>query len=112
MHLGILEFTVAGLKRTQGSMFEHKWYIGCDNQIISNELAAKKIDEYLKVLNDDYRVERLDAIKEISVEILPPEIFYNWMRSQGKEGSQNKFPRVLRGEKYNLWVEFLSQQKR
>mgnify|MGYP000846043495 CR=1 FL=1 len=107
MHIGIREFTVAGLKRAHGSMFEHRWYIGCD-QPISNELAAQKIDYYLKELNDDYRVERMEAIKEITCQVLPPSAFYDWMKIQGKEGSQNKFPRVMRGEKYNSWIEFLS----
>lgn len=111
MNLGIREFTVAGIKRAQGSMFEHKWYIGCDRPI-SNELAAEKIDNFLKTLNDDYRVERLEAIKAVTAEVLPPALFYDWMREQGKEGSQNKFPRVLRGDKYNSWIDFLSQKNR
>jgi len=110
MNLGIREFTVAGVKRQSGSMFEHKWFIGSDRPI-SNELAAEKIDNYLKELNDDYRVERLEAIKEVSCEVLSPSVFYDWMRENGKEGSQNKFPRVLRGEKLNSWLEFLSKNK-
>ncbi len=107
MHLDIREFTVAGVKRESGSMFEHKWYIGCNNPI-SNTIAAQKIDNYLKELNDDYRVERLEAIKEISCEIMAPNVFYDWMRLNGKEGSQNKFPRVLKGEKYTSWLNYLS----
>ncbi len=107
MQLDIREFTVAGVKREAGSMFEHKWYIGCNNPI-SNELAAEKIDNYLKEMNDDYRVERLEAIKEISCEVLSPNVFYDWMRVNGKEGSQNKFPRVLKGEKYQSWLTYLS----
>lgn len=110
MNLGVREFTVAGVKRQSGSMFEHKWYIGCDRPI-ENELAAEKIDNYLKELNDDYRVERLEAIKEVSCEVLSPSLFYDWMRENGKEGSQNKFPRVLRGEKLNSWLEFISKNR-
>jgi hypothetical protein len=30
------------------------------------------------------------------------------MRTQGKEGGQNKFPRVLKGAKATSWLEFLS----
>jgi len=106
LHIGIREFTVAGVKRENGSMFEHRWYIGCDHPI-SNQVAAQKIDGYLKELNDDYRVERLEAIKNITCQVLPPSAFYDWLTLQGKEGSQNKFPRVLRGEKYHSWSQFL-----
>ncbi len=107
--IGIREFTVAGYKRTEGSMFAHKWFIGSEKQI-DNALAAEKIDSYLKILNDDYRVERLEAIKEVTAEVLPVEYFYEWMKQEGKEGSQNKFPRVIRGEKFISWQEFLKKK--
>jgi hypothetical protein len=32
------------------------------------------------------------------------------MKNQGKEGGQNKFPRVLKGEKAGDWVKFLSEK--
>jgi hypothetical protein len=44
------------------------------------------------VLNDDYRVERSAALKDVEVTVLPTEVFYQWMRKKGKEGGQNKFP--------------------
>ncbi|NVO01452.1 MAG: GH3 auxin-responsive promoter family protein [Bacteroidetes bacterium] len=104
--LEIREFTVAGIKHE--SMFAHKWYLGIDSHFDS-ELAKNKIDEYLKILNDDYRVERIAAIKEVKVEILPTKIFYDWMKEKGKEGGQNKFPRVLKNEQAALWDEFVCE---
>jgi hypothetical protein len=104
LNVEIKEFTVAGIKH--GSMFAHKWYIGSDNKI-DESIAKIKIDENLKKLNDDYRVERIAAIKDVFVEILPTEVFYNWMKKQGKEGGQNKFPRVLKNEKLSNWDEYL-----
>ncbi len=53
LNIEIREFTVAGIKH--GSMFAHKWFIGTDNQVNPAGLR-KRIDENLKVLNDDYRV--------------------------------------------------------
>jgi hypothetical protein len=102
----IREFAVAGIKH--GSLFGHKWYLGMDRDFDS-ELAARKIDSYLKLLNDDYRVERLEAIRGVHAEILPLNVFYDWLRDQGKEGGQHKFPRVLKNEKYTQWEEFLSK---
>ena len=101
---GILEYTVIGIK--SNGMFGHKWYIGCEKPI-DPKVAAEKIDNYLKELNDDYKTERLEAIREVSVEVLPLQVFYDYMRMQGKEGAQNKFPRVLRGQKAEEWLGYL-----
>ena len=108
-NIEVREFSVAGIK--YDSMFAHKWYIGTDNQIDAN-LVKTKIDEYLKILNDDYRVERIAAIKEIFAEIVPTEVFYSWMKQKGKEGAQNKFPRVLKNEKLTDWENFLTEYKK
>lgn len=104
MDVEIREFTVAGIQH--GSMFAHSWYLACDSKI-DPAVARDKIDEYLKMLNDDYRVERIAAIKEVFVEVLPTCVFYDWMRSRGKEGAQNKFPRVLKNKQHNEWLEYI-----
>lgn len=108
LNIEIREFTVAGFRH--GSMFAHKWYLGTDDNIDS-KLAAEKIDEYLKVLNDDYRVERFAAITDVFLETLSPNVFANWMKIKGKEGGANKFPRVLKGEKYEQWEKYLLDYK-
>jgi len=96
----INEYTVMGIRF--GSLFAHKWYLGT-NDVIDPKLASQKIDEYLKILNDDYRVERLEAIQDVSVEILPLQVFYDWMRTLGKEGGAHKFPRVLKKDQIKKW---------
>ncbi|HPT14208.1 MAG TPA: GH3 auxin-responsive promoter family protein [Bacteroidales bacterium] len=108
LNITVREFTVAGIKH--GSMFAHKWYLGT-NDIIDQAAAAKKIDEFLKILNDDYRTERLHAVRDVIVETLSPEVFLNWMRLQGKEGGQHKFPRVMKNAKYEQWEEYLQSVK-
>ena len=76
-------------------------------------MAIKKIDEYLCKLNDDYAVERTEAIKELFVDVLPTEIFYKFMEEKiGKWGGATKFPRVLKGQRYEMWVEYLRSQKK
>ena len=107
-NIEIREFTVAGFRH--GSMFAHKWYLGTEDKI-DPKVAAEKIDGYLKVLNDDYRVERIAAVTDVFLEILPQKAFSNWMKAQGKEGGANKFPRVLKGEKYLQWEEYLKDFK-
>jgi hypothetical protein len=105
-NIKINEFTLTGIR--SGSLFAHKWYLGT-NDDISPELAAQKLDEYLQVLNDDYRVERIEAIREVQAEIIPLQLFYDWMKSRGKEGGAHKFPRVLKNEQLAQWEEHLKQ---
>ncbi len=108
-NIEIREFTVAAIR--YDSLFAHKWYLGTDDKIDS-EVARFKIDEYLKILNDDYRVERIAAIKEVFVEILPTEAFSNWMKIHGKEGGANKFPRVIKDKQLSDWEEYIKQYRR
>jgi len=105
--ISIPEFAVAG--EPHGSLFAHRWYIATDDHADASHLASL-IDEELKVLNDDYKVERLAALKDVFVEIYPVQTFLDWMGAQGKMGGQNKFPRVLTGGKLESWLSFLSEK--
>lgn len=103
-NLNIKEFTVIGLPH--GNLFKHHWFVGTDDEV-DKEKLIKEIDEKLKTLNDDYIVERQHALKEVGCTVLSSKYFYEWLRLQGKEGGQNKFPRVLKKEKMTQWLEFL-----
>ena len=87
--------------------FAHHRYLACDSEI-DKELAIKKIDEHLKVLNDDYRVEREEALSHLYIDILPTHVFYDFMEKTAKIGGATKFPRVLKGKRYKDWQEFIS----
>lgn len=104
LNINVKEFTVAGIK--YGTMFAHKWFLGTDDDI-SPDIARDMIDNNLKTLNDDYRVERIEAIKDVIVVVLPTKVFYQWMRDHGKEGAQNKFPRVLKAKLLEEWETYI-----
>ena len=108
LNIEVKEFTVMAF-RYKG-MFAHRWYIGTESNL-DPKLAADKIDGYLKNLNDDYRVERLEAIRDVFVEVLPPSAFLEYMEMKGKVGSANKFPRVLKNQRITEWEEFLKSKK-
>jgi hypothetical protein len=107
LDISIKEFSVAGIP--SGSLFAHKWYLGTDKPA-DPKILKEKIDEHLKDLNDDYRVERIAALKDVIVEVLPISYFYEWMEQKGKMGAQNKFPRVLKNTHLAEWEEFLKQK--
>lgn len=101
----INEYTVKG--HTENGKHSHHWYIACDKPDLNPIEVAKKLDEFLVEVNDDYATERKHALNEIHVNILPLDTFIGWMQEQGKFGSQNKFPRVLSDNKYKEWLGYL-----
>jgi hypothetical protein len=103
--LTVPEFTVAGFPHD--GLFAHRWYIGCDDGCANAVDIRKVLDDTLCEINDDYAVERTSALKEIFVEVLPSNVFYDYMRHIGKEGAMNKFPRVLKGDALTRWEQYL-----
>ncbi|MEX2566685.1 MAG: GH3 auxin-responsive promoter family protein, partial [Cyclobacteriaceae bacterium] len=104
LSISIREFTVIG--EPFGSLFAHHWYIGTEDQVDEAQLKHR-IDENLKAVNDDYITERNHALKQINLTLLSANTFYDWMKKEGKEGGQHKFPRVLKGKMADDWVRFL-----
>ena len=105
--LEIPEFTVYGSRHE--NLFAHKWFLGTDRQDVDTEAIKNKLDTSLAELNDDYRTERKAALKDVIVTLLPTRVFYDFMRMQGKEGGQHKFPKVLSGLSVE-WEKFLESK--
>lgn len=106
LNIRINEFTVSGIPF--GTMFAHKWYVGTDDSCDPYRVR-QLIDDKLKILNDDYRVERGSALQEIFVEIVSPQVFLQWMEANNKVGAQNKFPRVMKNHQFSEWEEFVKK---
>jgi hypothetical protein len=108
MNISIPEYTVVGFP--YGNYFAHKWYVATDDQP-DTERLRKRIDENLRMLNDDYATERDSALKEVQLEVLPENKFLKFMELKGKLGSQHKFPRVMKGKMLEDWNRFLETGK-
>lgn len=104
----IKEFTVAGIPYQ--SLFAHHWIVGTDKPI-EPPLLKEKLDEKLKMLNDDYATERTSALKEVLVDVVPVQLFYQFLKKKGKEGGQHKFPRVVKSQMYEELKQFLKEEK-
>ena len=107
-NISIPEYTIVGFPYQ--TLFAHKWYVAC-NDHTDADLLRKRIDENLRMLNDDYAVERDSALKEIFLEKLSEEKFLQFMELKGKLGSQHKFPRVMKGKMLEEWKRFLESGK-
>ena len=65
---------------------------------------------FRSLINDDYRVERSAALKDVFVEVLPLQHFHDFLKKIGRFGSSNKFPRVLKGKRLEEWQQFLAEK--
>jgi hypothetical protein len=108
LNIGIREYTVCGVPHR--NLFAHHWFIGCDDAVDIGKLK-ELLDNKLKEINDDYATERISALKDIFVTVLPSATFYEWQARHQKLGGQNKFPRVIKGERLQDWLEFLKEKE-
>lgn len=106
LNISINEFAVAGIPH--GTLFAHQWYVGVDGNV-SEEDIKQRLDFHLMEINDDYRTERISALKDVFVKALPDDVFIAFMAKKGKLGSAHKFPRVLKGDLLKEWNEFISK---
>jgi hypothetical protein len=100
------EYTVSGIN--DNNLFSHQWYLGVKGGNLDKKQALEFLDKKLCELNDDYAVERKSALKNVFVEFIHPDKFYQFMQSMGKMGGQNKFPRVMKSQQHGEWKAFLN----
>ena len=87
---------------------QHNWYVGVQQpDKLNPKVIAEIIDKELKEMNDDYASVRKYTLEKPQVEVVNINQFYYFMEKRGKLGGQNKFPRVLKPEMAEEWMEFL-----
>lgn len=104
--LEIPEFTVCAKRFDDG--FYHSWYLGTEGKADTQQLA-KALDEFLMEVNKNYKVARSKALLGVKVNLLPPDVFYEWNARNKKKGGQVKMERVMGEEKFREWEAFTSE---
>jgi hypothetical protein len=108
-NITITEFAVTGIK--SGTLFGHQWFVSCDEPV--DEVALiKAIDDKLKILNDDYAVERGHGLKEIKGQVLPLSFFHKYLEKKGKIGGSHKFPRVLKNHQVEEFENLIQELRK
>jgi hypothetical protein len=102
----IREFTVAALPLD--NYFAHRWYIGSENNL-DPTTVKEHLDNFLKSLNKNYRRARERALKEVWIELVNPELFYQWQAKYSRLGNQQKIPRVMSKEQFEGWEAFVQE---
>ena len=108
LDIEIPEYMVTGVPFENS--FAHQWFLGVNKELDLGK-AKQILDNKLKEINDDYAVERISALKDIIIETVPVEYFYEYMTTKGKMGGQNKFPRVMKSAQAEEWKSFLAKKK-
>nr|WKN37065.1 GH3 auxin-responsive promoter family protein [Tunicatimonas sp. TK19036] len=106
----IPEFTVAAVRREEDQEYIHKWYLGSDDAMNAEEVA-ETLDKILKDANKNYGVARSKALKDVKVEVIPSDLFYQWSEVSKKKGGQVKTPRVMKEEEFAEWEAFVQKAR-
>jgi hypothetical protein len=94
---------------TAGPVFMHDNEKGCHEWIIEFEKLPESIlgfanilDLELQSLNSDYEAKRYKnlTLNRLKIVQAPEGTFYNWLKSKGKVGGQNKIPRLANNREY------------
>lgn len=86
----------------------HCWYVGTRQIVEEPTLILKYLDSQLRRNNDDYNSARKYSLGEPQLKVISPDVFYDYMATQKKLGSQNKMPRVLNKKQSKTWLDFIS----
>jgi hypothetical protein len=101
-HTIINEYTAAPVYASGKNKGAHEWLIEFEKLPADLEFFTSIFDNALKSLNSDYEAKRYHdmILGEPLIRIIPKGTFYEWMKSKGKLGGQNKVPRLSNDRKY------------
>src|SRR5262249_23317975 len=92
----IKDYTVAPVYLSVSDTGAHEWLIEFEKAPANPEYFGEVLDNALKSLNSDYEAKRYGnmALRKPIIRLLPPDTFYNWLKSKSKLGGQHKVPRL------------------
>ena len=96
------DYTVAPIYLTTKNRGGHEWLIEFNKPPDDMHTFTKILDESLRAVNSDYDAKRTAdlALSAPVIRALPKNTFYNWLKSRGKLGGQNKVPRLCNDRNY------------
>lgn len=95
-NLEVLEFTAAPKHIEDATKAFHEWLIEFKDDPKDLDAFTHKFDLALQSLNSDYEAKRHKdmILKSPKIHNAKKDLFFNWMKSKGKLGGQNKVPRL------------------
>lgn len=107
----ILEYTGAPLQDKVNDINRHEWIIEFETEPNDMEKFISVFDKALQEVNSDYEAKRYKdlVLKKPIIHIAKKDLFYNWLKDNGKLGGQHKVPRLSNDRKF---IEELLQKQR
>lgn len=98
----VKEYSAAPIYMSCDTKGAHEWIIEFERKPESLELFCEHLDKTLAKLNSDYEAKRKNDSTLYAPKIIVAEsgTFYNWMKHRGKQGGQNKVPRLANNREY------------
>ena len=92
----VLEYTVAPIYMQSQKKGGHEWIIEFESAPRDLDFFTNALDDALKSVNSDYEAKRYKnmALLEPKIHLAKKNLFYKWMKRQGKLGRQFKVPRL------------------
>lgn len=98
----VIDYTVAPVFMAEKEKGAHEWMIEFRNPPPDIARFGKLLDETLQSLNSDYEAKRYNnmTLNPLIINTARPNLFYDWLRNQGKLGGQHKIPRLSNQRDY------------
>lgn len=98
----IKEFTAGPIFMQGNEKGAHEWVIEFEKKPDDMDLFATILDEALQELNSDYEAKRYKnmTLNPLKLNVARENLFFDWMKSRGKLGGQNKVPRLSNTREY------------
>ena len=98
----INNFTAAPIFMQVNGKGGHEWIIEFEQPPDNIENFNRILDQKLREINSDYDAKRYQdiALQAPVVHVAPRGTFYEWLKSRGKLGGQNKVPRLSNSREY------------
>lgn len=92
----VKDFTAGPIYFDRGKKGSHEWLIEFDEAPENMQEFMRTLDRELRHLNSDYDAKRENdtALEFPKYEQVPEKTFYEWLKTKGKLGGQNKVPRL------------------
>lgn len=101
----VSEFTVAPMVLPGEGNSYHEWFVEFDRRPVDMGRFAETLDAEMRKQNTYYEDLRAGAmLKPVHLQVLKRNATRDYMRSQGKLGGQNKFPRLSNNRKIADWL--------
>ncbi|HPR33659.1 MAG TPA: GH3 auxin-responsive promoter family protein [Prolixibacteraceae bacterium] len=98
----VQEYTAGPIFMDGNHKGAHQWIIEFARCPSNLDLFIDTLDRELQALNSDYEAKRYKdlTLTRLQLTLAPPGTFYQWMKSRGKMGGQNKIPRLANNREF------------